>query len=63
MQNVDNSIITYNGRGLFGKRMTTKPAWIPEGNEFTRRVWPHRMVVPSGAAAGLVRLLGEVRRC
>ncbi len=71
MQNVDNSIITYNKRGLFGKRMTTKPgagqappAWIPEGNEVTRRVWPHRIVVPSGAAAlGWCALLGGVRRC
>ncbi|MFD0360015.1 GMC oxidoreductase [Nocardia sp. GCM10030253] len=45
MQNLDNSIITYNKRGLFGRRMTTRPgagaappAWIPEGNEVTRRV-------------------------
>jgi cholesterol oxidase len=45
MQNLDNSIITYNKRGLFGRRMTTKPgtgaappAWIPVGNEVARRV-------------------------
>ncbi|MGN2635985.1 GMC family oxidoreductase N-terminal domain-containing protein [Nocardia takedensis] len=45
MQNVDNSIVTYNKRGVLGRKMTTRhgagvapPAWIPAGNDVTRRV-------------------------
>ncbi|WP_433192010.1 FAD-dependent oxidoreductase [Nocardia sp. CA-107356] len=56
MQNVDNSIITYNKRGLLGRRMTTKPgagqappAWIPEGNEVTRRVAEKINGIPQGS--------------
>ncbi|WP_433722608.1 FAD-dependent oxidoreductase [Nocardia sp. CA-129566] len=56
MQNVDNSIITYNKRGLFGKRMTTKPGagqappvWIPEGNEVARRVAEKINGIPQGS--------------
>jgi cholesterol oxidase len=56
MQNLDNSIITYNKRGLFGRRMTTKPgsgqappAWIPEGNDVTRRVAEKIDGIPQGS--------------
>ncbi|MFE3171215.1 GMC family oxidoreductase N-terminal domain-containing protein [Amycolatopsis sp. NPDC059090] len=46
MQHRDNSLTTYTRRTLFGgRRMTSKqghgepnPTWIPEGNDFTRRV-------------------------
>lgn len=56
MQNVDNSIITFNKRGLFGERMTTKPGagqappvWIPEGNEVARRVAEKINGIPQGS--------------
>jgi cholesterol oxidase len=45
MQHLDNSIITYTKRGVFGRKLTSKqghgepnPTWIPAGNEVTRRV-------------------------
>ncbi|MQY17919.1 GMC family oxidoreductase N-terminal domain-containing protein [Nocardia macrotermitis] len=56
MQNLDNSVITYNKRGLLGRRMTTKPgsgqappAWIPEGNDVTRRVAEKIDGIPQGS--------------
>jgi cholesterol oxidase len=63
MQNVDNSIVTYTKRGLFGRRMTTKPGdgsapptWIPEGHEVTRRIAEKIGGLPQGAWTELMNI-------
>ncbi|WP_109527869.1 MULTISPECIES: GMC family oxidoreductase N-terminal domain-containing protein [Nocardia] len=63
MQNIDNSIVTYNKRGLFGRRMTTRhgngtppPAWIPVGNEVTRRVAEKIDGIPQGSWTEMVNI-------
>ncbi|GAA5061935.1 GMC family oxidoreductase [Nocardia callitridis] len=63
MQNVDNSIVTYAKRGLFGRKMTTKPgagaappSWIPEGHEVTRRIAQKMDGIPQGAWTDLVNI-------
>ncbi|WP_330255593.1 GMC family oxidoreductase [Nocardia sp. NBC_00565] len=63
MQNLDNSIITYNKRGVFGRRMSTKPgagqappAWIPEGNEVARRVAEKINGIPQGSWTEMVNI-------
>ncbi|MBF6194340.1 GMC family oxidoreductase [Nocardia sp. CDC186] len=63
MQNVDNSIVTYTKRGLFGRRMTTKPGdgaapptWIPEGHEVTRRIAEKIDGLPQGGWTELLNI-------
>ncbi len=63
MQTSDNSITTYNKRGMFGKRMTTKagkgeapPAWIPEGNDVARRVAEKIDGIPQGSWTEMVNV-------
>ncbi|CDZ89246.1 Cholesterol oxidase [Rhodococcus ruber] len=56
MQNLDNSIVTYTKKGLFGRRKVTSrqghghpnPTWIPVGNEATRRIAEKIDGVPGG---------------
>ncbi|MFL1594385.1 GMC family oxidoreductase [Rhodococcus ruber] len=56
MQNLDNSIVTYTKKGLFGRRKVTSrqghghpnPTWIPVGNEATRRIAEKIEGVPGG---------------
>ncbi|MFI5539749.1 FAD-dependent oxidoreductase [Nocardia sp. NPDC051900] len=63
MQNVDNSIVTYTKRGLFGRRMTTRPGdgaapptWIPEGHEVTRRIAEKIGGLPQGGWTELMNI-------
>ncbi|WP_159839999.1 GMC family oxidoreductase N-terminal domain-containing protein [Nocardia sp. CY41] len=63
MQNVDNSIVTYTRRGVFGRRMTTRPGdgaapptWIPEGHEVTRRIAEKIDGLPQGGWTELANI-------
>ncbi|MEW1740698.1 GMC family oxidoreductase [Nocardia beijingensis] len=63
MQNVDNSIVTYTKRGVFGRRMTTKPGdgaapptWIPEGHEVARRIAEKIDGLPQGGWTELLNI-------
>lgn len=64
MQSLDNSITTYTGRGLFGrKKMRTRqgegapnPTWIPAGHEVANRIGEKIDGFPSGAISSLFNI-------
>lgn len=63
MQTSDNSLVTYTKRGLFGRRMTTRPGpgemppvWIPVGHEVDRRIAEKIDGVPKGAVFDLFNI-------
>ncbi|MFI6573178.1 GMC family oxidoreductase N-terminal domain-containing protein [Nocardia fluminea] len=55
MQTAGNSLITYTKRGLFGRKMTTRPGpgdppptWIPVSHDVTRKIAEYMDGVPKG---------------
>jgi len=55
MQTTGNSLVTYTKRGLFGRKMTTRPGpgdppptWIPISHDVTRKIAEHMDGVPKG---------------
>ncbi|MDQ4038981.1 MAG: GMC family oxidoreductase [Actinomycetota bacterium] len=63
MQTLDNSITTFTGRGLFGRRMSSRqghgapnPSWIPVGHEVARRVAERIGGVAGGAWNDVVNI-------
>ncbi|MEU4812923.1 GMC family oxidoreductase [Nocardia fluminea] len=55
MQTTGNSLITYTKRGLFGRKMTTRPGpgdppptWIPISHDVTRKIAEYMDGVPKG---------------
>jgi cholesterol oxidase len=55
MQHLDNSIVTFTKRGVFGRKLSSKqghgepnPTWIPEGNDATRRIAKKIDGIPGG---------------
>ncbi|MBJ8344605.1 GMC oxidoreductase [Antrihabitans sp. YC2-6] len=63
MQHLDNSIVTFTKRGLFGRRLSSKqghgkpnPTWIPVGNEATRRIANKIDGVAAGSWGELVNI-------
>ncbi|WP_067660920.1 GMC family oxidoreductase N-terminal domain-containing protein [Nocardia harenae] len=64
MQSLDNSITTYTGRGLFGrKKMRTRqgegapnPTWIPAGHEVANRIGEKIDGFPTGAISSLFNI-------
>jgi cholesterol oxidase len=63
MQTTDNSLVTYTKRGLFGRRMTTRPGpgappptWIPLAHEVSRRIAEKIDGVPKGSVFDLFNI-------
>ncbi|NMN94265.1 FAD-dependent oxidoreductase [Antrihabitans stalactiti] len=63
MQHLDNSIVTFTKRGLFGRKLSSKqghgepnPTWIPEGNDATRRIAKKIDGIPGGTWGELVNI-------
>ncbi|PXX58429.1 cholesterol oxidase [Nocardia tenerifensis] len=63
MQTAGNSLVTYTKRGLFGRRMTTRPGegaappvWIPIGHEVDRRLADKIDGLPKGAIFDLFNI-------